>query len=633
MPYEPTIGLEIHSELKTKSKMFCSCANDPDETHANVNICPICVGHPGTLPTINEEAIKKLLMVGVALNCKIAEFSKFDRKNYFYPDLPKGYQISQYDEPLITGGELQGVRLRRIHLEEDAGRLVHDVHRSNIDRVESNGKQIVLKEESYRLMGFLFEIQNKLGSVHKEKNYQDAVEAILGREKIPYEREKRFKLKLDNLEISDFVADFIVEGKILLETKASKFITQEDIRQTLRYIKSLNLPLGIIVNFRGEKLDYKRIINPKFAENSISLGQNLGEGYSLVDFNRAGVPLMELVTEPDIRSAAQALAFAKELQLILRYLGVSDADMEKGQMRVEANVSVAPSANGQSPLGVKVEVKNINSFKAVSAAIAYEIGRQKGLLARGEKITQETRGWNEDTQATFPQRSKEEAHDYRYFPEPDLPPFETSVFDPEHLRLHLPELPAPRRERLAREYALTQKQAELLTDDPALARFFEEAVSELATRDEARAANVGKEPRNLLFNYLTSDLLGLLAARNETLNESEVNPEELAHLADLLADEKIGSRQAKDILKKMVETGEDPEAIMRNEGLETVSDHGAVEAAVKEIIAEHPQAAADYKKGKQASLQFLLGQAMGKLKGRGNPAKLKEVLEKFLREE
>ena len=288
---KPTIGLEIHIELKTKSKMFCPCQNDPHQTLPNINVCPICLGHPGTLPTINKKAVESVILVGLALGGKISPFTKFDRKNYFYPDLPKGYQISQYDEPLVTGGMLNNIRIRRIHLEEDTGTLIHD-----------------------------------------EKS-----------------------------------------------------------------------------------------------------------GSSLVDFNRAGVPLMELVTEPDISSAKEAVQFGEDLQLILRYLGVSDVDMEKGQMRLEANVSLN--------MGTKVEIKNINSFKALFSAIEYEIQRQSELLKKGHKIIQETRGWNDVEQKTFSQRIKEEAHDYRYFPEPDLPPFETSIFNIELLRKTLPELPKQKLER------------------------------------------------------------------------------------------------------------------------------------------------------------------------------------------
>src|SRR3989344_4934674 len=345
--YKPTIGLEIHAELKTRSKMFCDCRNDPEEKHPNLNVCPICLGHPGTLPVINKKAVEYVLKVGMALGGKPAKKSKFDRKNYFYPDLPKNYQISQYDMPLISGGELRGVRITRVHLEEDAGRLVHEVG-------------------------------------------------------------------------------------------------------------------------------------------------------SLVDFNRAGVPLMELVTEPDIRSSDEAVLFAKELQLILKYLGASDADMEKGLMRIEANVSVKKEGLNQSRglvgrtgsinepvLGTKVEVKNINSFKAVHDAIEYEIKRQVELLEKGEKIKQETRGWDDVKGITKAQRSKEEAHDYRYFPEPDLPQLDltpsTDGFDLEKLKLEIPELPEEKRRRFEKEYLLSPEQTETLAIEPALADFFEAAVSEAKT--------------------------------------------------------------------------------------------------------------------------------------------------------
>lgn len=471
--YQPTIGLEIHSILKTRTKMFCDSLNDTEEKEPNKNTCPVCLGHPGTLPTINKQAVEAVIRVGLALGGEIAKVSRFDRKNYFYPDLPKGYQISQFNMPLVSGGELLGVRIRRIHLEEDTGRLLHE------------------------------------------------------------------------------------------------------------------------------------------------------DGVSLVDFNRAGAPLMELVTEPDIRSGEQALRFAEELQKILRYLGVSDADMEKGQMRVEANVSL--------DMGQKVELKNINSFKAVGAAIAYEIKRQKEILQSGGEIEHETRGWDEVKQKTVSQRSKEEAHDYRYFPEPDLPPFEPHVvFDLEDLKRHLPELPQAKRERFMRELGLSSEQVNILVGDKRLADFFEEAVSELATRGELTTSTIEKEPKELLFNYLTSDLLGLVAASGADFGGIKVKPEGMAHLVDLIADGKIGSRQAKDILKKMFETGDDPDAIMRAEDLETVSDSGELENAVREVVAENPKAAEDYKKGKEASIQFLVGQAMKKLRGRGNPEQLKNAFREML---
>ena len=478
--YRPTIGLEIHVELKTRTKMFCGCLNDPSEKHPNVNVCPVCLGHPGTLPTANKQAIEYVIKVGLALGGKINPVSKFDRKNYFYPDLPKGYQISQYDQPIVLGGNLNGVRIRRIHLEEDTGRLLHD-----------------------------------------------------------------------------------------------------------------------------EK------------------------GVTLVDFNRAGVPLMELVTEPDIKSGEEALAFAKELQLILRYLHVSDADMEKGQMRVEANVSVSKMAHsassGQTPseFGTKVELKNINSFRAAGGAIAYELKRQEEVLESGGKVEQETRGWDDAKQETISQRSKEEAHDYRYFPEPDLPAFETSVFGIENLKISIPELPKEKRIRLASEYSLNEKQVGVLVEDMALAQYFEEASSEL------KALSAKADPKAIL-NYLTSDLLGLMNTEKLVFADLKIEPEHLAHLVFLIESGKIGSRQAKDILRRMFETGLDPEEILESEGLHTISDEAELKGVVQEVIKENPTALADYKKGKTASLQFLVGQAMKKLKGRGNPEVLAKIFEKNL---
>jgi len=466
--YKPTIGLEVHAELKTRTKMFCDSLNDPDERHPNVNVCPVCLAHPGTLPVANRQAIEDVIRVGLALGGAISETTKFDRKNYFYPDLPKGYQISQYDKPLVLGGTLRNIRIRRVHLEEDTGTLSH------------------------------------------------------------------------------------------------------------------------------------------------------ANGASLVDYNRSGVPLMELVTEPDFRSADEVADFARELQLILRYLGVSDANMEKGQMRIEANVSLN--------MGTYTELKNINSFKAVHDAVEYELRRQEDAIKKGEKLVKETRGWNEVQQKTVSQRSKEEAHDYRYFPEPDLPLFETKEFEIDRLRNELPELPEAKRKRFKDEYGLSDKQLELVIAEPELANFFEEASSELRELDEA----IYKTHASLILNYLTSDLRGLMNDAGIGFGGLKFNPENLAHLVLLVAKGSVTSRQAKDIIARMFETGADPEEIIKSENIGVSSDMGEIEAVVTAVIAENEAAVHDYKKGKTASLQFLIGKAMSKLKGRAKPDMLMDLLKRML---
>lgn len=486
MEYQLTVGLEIHVELKTRTKMFCGCKNDPLADDPNVNVCPVCLGHPGTLPVPNKGAIESVLKVGLALGGKPNPITKFDRKNYFYPDLPKAYQISQYDQPLIEGGELLGVRITRIHLEEDTARLMHEA------------------------------------------------------------------------------------GSSKSQTPSSKQIPSTS---------------------------------------------------SLVDFNRSGVPLMELVTEPDIHTPEQVAAFGRELQLILRYLGVSDADMEKGQLRVEPNISVAPVDSAK--LGNKVEVKNINSFRAAQDASAYEFERQKKILEEGGVISQENRGWDDVKRVTVSQRSKEDAHDYRYFPEPDIPPFETGAFNLEELRDSIGELPQAKRERFQKEYSLSSALADGLVADPALAGYFEQAASELGTEISVKSyAN--------LANYLTSDLRGLLNETGTAFAAMKVTPENFADLVALIEEGKIMSRQAKDILRIMFESGDDPRAILEREGLETVSDVGELQKVVAEVLAEQPKAAGDLKAGKEASLQFLIGQAMKKLKGRGHPEALMEEFKKQL---
>ncbi|MBI2609621.1 Asp-tRNA(Asn)/Glu-tRNA(Gln) amidotransferase subunit GatB [Candidatus Giovannonibacteria bacterium] len=492
MKFEPTIGLEIHAELKTKTKMFCECLNDPLEKRPNLNLCPICLGHPGTLPLMNKEAVRLVLTLGAALGAKLADDSRFDRKNYFYPDLPKGYQISQYLHPLVSAGVLKlpsgkEVRITRVHLEEDAARNVHDN-----------------------------------------------------------------------------------------DSKAT-----------------------------------------------------------LVDFNRAGVPLMELVTEPDMKSAAEAVEFAEELQLILRYLGISDADMEKGQMRVEANVSIAPAdelGNGFSKLGTKVEVKNINSFRAVGRAIDFEINRQAEAIGRGEKIKQETRGWDDAHQKTVSQRSKEEAHDYRYFPEPDLPPLKLSEvpeFAPEILKAELPELPLAKRERFREEYGVEGEKLEIFIHDKKLSEFFESVVSEA----ERWIDKVPKEKIiSLAVNYITSDLVGLLKELALSIENLEMSPENFGELIKMSALGEISSRGAKDILRIMTERGGDPTEIAIQEGQLQTSETGSLEGIVKRVIDANPKALEDYKKGKEASLQFLIGQAMREAKNQkigANPQILKEIFQKI----
>lgn len=472
--YKTTIGLEIHAELKTQTKMFCGCKSDPLEKKPNVNVCPICLAHPGTLPTINKRAVELMIVIGSALGGKLLRQSHFDRKSYFYPDLPKGYQISQYEEPFVKGGELVGVEITRVHLEEDTARLNHD------------------KEGSY------------------------------------------------------------------------------------------------------------------------------------LDYNRAGLPLMELVTEPVIDSAEKALELARELQLILRYLDASDADMEKGQMRVEPNISVAP--RGSKELGTKVELKNINSFKAVGKAIAYEVLRQREVLENGDKVVQETRGWDDKKGETFSQRIKEEADDYRYMPEPDLPSINFEAegsIDVASAERSVPELPQEKRERFMKEFGLREDQVEVLVRDRYVAEYFEETVSELSTMGKRTDKNT-----QLLINYLTSDLMGLLNEKGSSIRDLKISPENFAELTLLIEKGEISSRVAKDILREMFGTGADPSNIIKEKDLGQVFDEGEIEKVVKKIIEENKKAVEDYKKGKETVVKFLIGQAMAELRGRGNP----ELLEKLFRE-
>ncbi len=473
--YKTTIGLEIHAELKTKTKMFCDSKNDPDEERPNVNICPICMGHPGTLPVINKEAVKHVLKVGLAVGGNLADFTEFDRKNYFYPDIPKGYQISQYKFPLVSGGELAGVSLTRVHLEEDTATSQHD---------------------------------------------------------------------------------------------------------------------------KGE--------------------------FSLVDFNRAGVPLMELVTEPVIHSAKEASNFAKELQLLLQYLSAGDANMEKGEMRVEANISISEDEN----FGTKVEVKNLNSFKAVEKAIEYEVARMSKLLEKGEKVIQETRGWDENMQSTFSQRKKEDSHDYRYFPDPDLPKLKISEipeFSNANLSKELPELPWQKRDRYKKEFGLKDEDIEMYVRSPEWGSYFEAAAEILDDQKKIVTAS----------NYITSDLAGLVKKDPDNWGVDLMNladkmpPANFAELIVMFSENKISSRGAKDILALMY-TGETASNIAIEKSLLQQSDEGTLTAMIEEIINENPTVVADYKAGKQSALQFFVGQAMKKSKGSANPGIVQSLLKRLL---
>jgi aspartyl-tRNA(Asn)/glutamyl-tRNA(Gln) amidotransferase subunit B len=488
MAYKPTIGLEIHAELKTNSKMFCSCKNDPDEKRPNYNVCPICMGHPGTLPVANEEAIKKVIKTGLALNCQIAENSKFDRKNYFYPDLPKGYQISQYDQPLCSKGFLEiedkKIRITRIHLEEDTGSLMHPD----------------------------------------------------------------------------------------------------------------------------------------------------GADYSLVNLNRAGVPLMELVTEPDITSGKEAREFAEELQTILRYLGVSDADMEKGQMRVEVNISISKNEK----LGTKVEIKNLNSFRVVEKAVDFEIKRQEEILESGEKVIQETRGWHDKKEITFSQREKEEAHDYRYFPEPDLPPMHFDEKYIEEMRSVIPELPQQKRERFEREFGLDSNSIEIFVRNKDLSQYYEKVVSEFEEwlKAERGENKIQKDEENkvfrLLANYLISDVQGLLQGKEFIEAEFKITAENFAEFVKMIYKDEISSKIAKIVLADMFNTGSDPSTIVDENNLRQTSDSGEIEREVKQVIEENLTVADDFKKGKQNALQFLVGKVMAKTRGKANPQMVQEALKKIL---
>jgi len=477
LTYEAVIGLEVHAQLLTASKIFCGCSTRFGEA-PNSQTCPVCLGLPGVLPVLNKKAVEFAIRTALAVRGSIAPHSVFARKNYFYPDLPKDYQISQYELPLSTGGFVEvsnngiarRVRIRRVHLEEDAGKLLHA---GTMDRAE----------------------------------------------------------------------------------------------------------------------------------------------YSLVDFNRCGVPLIEMVTEPDLRTPEAAAEFLKEFRTILQYLGVSQGNMEEGNLRCDANVSVRPV--GSVDLGVKTEVKNMNSFKNVQRALEYEIGRQIRLLKSGQPIVQETHLWDAEQGITLPMRGKEEAHDYRYFPEPDLVPLEISSAWVEEIAASLPELPADRRQRFAQVYGLPEYDAAVLTASKALADFFEECTH--LHRDV-----------KLVSNWIMSELLGHLNREGKEITESPVTPAQLAALLKLIQEAVISGKIAKVVFEEMYQTGKSPEAIIREKGLIQITDREELGRIVDQVLAENPGPVADFRGGKEKALTALVGAVMRVTKGKANPQLINDLLREKL---
>lgn len=500
MKYDIIIGLEIHAELKTKSKMFCACDNETDNRAPNTTVCPICLGHPGTLPVPNKQAIDWTILLGLALNCKINTQSKFDRKNYFYPDLPKGYQISQYDQPFCYSGKLdighKNIDITRIHLEEDTGKSFH----------------------------------------------------------------------------------------------------------------------------------------PK------------GRKETLIDFNRAGTPLVELVTEPIIKSAEEAKRFCQAYQRILRFLNISNADMEKGEMRCEANISLQKPGNweyknglitakGKKKLNAKVEVKNINSFRSVEKAINYEIERQSTMLNNKEDIIPETRGWDEDKNKTIPQRLKETAADYRYFPEPDIPPIQISNEWLNSLKSQLVELPAAKAKRFKEQYWIKNEQAEIIANDKYLANFFENAVSEMGAWIEANGDNFERQDKNaaqMIANWIISELLKNLNKDNKNASQLKMTAENFAELMTLIWQNKINSSAGQRILEIMYWEGGDPSDIMQKLSLSQIDDEADLEKSINQVIQQNPKQVTEYINGKLPLIQFLIGKTMAETQGRANPEKIKTMIEKML---
>lgn len=477
--YEPVIGLEVHAQLLTKSKAFCACStefgNDP-----NSNVCPVCLGLPGVLPVLNARVVEFVIRMGLATQCTIARHSTFARKNYFYPDLPKGYQISQFEEPICTGGRVEidlddgtkkTVGITRIHMEEDAGKSIHDL---DVD--------------------------------------------------------------------------------------------------------------------------------------------------TLVDVNRCGVPLIEIVSEPDLRSPHEAYQYLNAIKQIVTYLGICDGNMEEGSLRCDANVSVRP--RGSTTFGTKTELKNLNSFRFVEKALEYEINRQIAILEEGGRVVQQTMLWNPDQGIAIPMRSKEEAHDYRYFPEPDLLPVLVTEEQIEQVRATLPEFPRARRDRYVKEYGLPKYDADILTESRGVAEYFERTAKSLK--------RPGAETYKMASNWTMTEVLRVLKERHITAAECPVDPERLAGMIDLIVDGTVSSKIAKDVFEEMLASQEPPDAIVQRKGLVQVSDTGAIEEAVTAVLAGNPEQVAKYRSGKQQLFGFFVGETMKRMKGKANPKLVNDVLKRKL---
>lgn len=476
--YTTVIGLEVHAELKTKSKAFCSCSTEFGAT-PNTHVCPVCLGMPGALPVLNKQVVEFAIRAGLALNCEIQKFNKFDRKNYFYPDLAKNYQISQWEEPIClrghidinVNGEEKRIGITRIHMEEDAGKLVH------------SGATISTSDSS------------------------------------------------------------------------------------------------------------------------------------AVDYNRAGVPLIEIVSEPDMRSAEEARAYMENLKAILEYTDVCDCKMQEGSLRCDANISIMPE--GSKEFGTRAEIKNLNSFKALVRAIEYEVERQKEVIEDGGHVVQETRTWDDAKGVTLSMRSKEEAHDYRYFPEPDLVPVEIDDAWINRVQKELPELPVQRQARLMEQFGLSDYDARLIVSTKAMAEYFDKAVA--ASKDA-----------KLVANWLLGDVSAWLNNENKEISDFQVSAEHLGELTNLLKDNVLSSKLAKKVFAEMLKEDKSPKQLVKDLGLEQVSDTGAIEKFVDEAIAENPQSVADYKAGKDKAIGFLVGQIMKKSKGKANPGMVQQLLKQKL---
>ena len=648
--YKITLGLEVHAELKTKSKMFCGCLNAPElGEEPNAHTCPVCMGHPGTLPVINFDAVKKVLLVGTAVGADLADFTEWDRKNYFYPDIPKGYQMSQYKYPLVSGGSLNGVRLTRIHLEEDTARSSHGSARTNADGTQTvadnNTSLVDFNRAGVPLMELVTE--PVMHSAEEATHFAKELQLLLQYLDVSGANMEKGQMRVEvNISVARNVPEMLTSAETRgLDTDLTQNGTEEDflykeltykIRGILFDVrKKLGLGHKEQVYHNALEIEFKNAdIQFESKKNIPILYEGKHVGVYQPDFIIDDRILIELKALPEIGrpQIEQVWSYLKgceyKLALLVNF-GSKDLEIKRIIYDSARESSSAVSASSLRPsatstLGTKVEVKNINSFRAVGRTIEFEYKRQTELLEKGEKVVQETRGWDENKQQTVSQRLKESAHDYRYFPDPDLPKFllsEIPEFGKETLQKSLPELPWEKRARYKKDFGIKDEDIEVYVVDRVIGKFFEEVAIKLPHPDTVKLSS----------NYITSDLVGLSKSVGTEFSLGKIAVDTFAKLMTMVVDGNLSSRGAKDILRVMFEVGGDPEVIAEEKGLKQKNDPEELKNILETIVKNNPNIVEEYKSGKESVLQFLVGQGMKETKGSANPEMLKKIILELLK--